>query len=65
MSARDKKLGSNLASFTPDVFKMNNARYIDNMQNWHCIANQKVIEFIQDEILNRKKHEFFKEEFEY
>lgn len=63
-SARDKTFGKNVAAFTPDVFKMKNNQYITGMQNWRCIANQNIIEFTRDEILCRKHHEFFKEEFE-
>lgn len=64
ISARDKTFGTNVASFTPEVFKMKDAQYIANMQNWRCIANQKVIEFTRDEIMCRQRHEFSKEEFE-
>ncbi|QRN02872.1 RES domain-containing protein [Legionella sp. MW5194] len=63
-SARDKTFGKNVAAFIPDVFKMKNNQYITDMQNWRCIANQNSIEFTRDEILCRKHHEFFKEEFE-
>lgn len=63
-SARDKMLGKNVAAFTPDVFKMRDNQYITDMQNWRCIANQNTIEFTRGEILCRKQHEFFKEEFE-
>ncbi len=63
-SARDKAFGKNVAAFTPDVFKMKDDQYITDMQNWRCIANQNIIEFTRDEILCRKHHEFFKEEFE-
>lgn len=63
-SARDKTFGKNVAVFTPDVFKMKDNQYITGMQNWRCIANQNIIEFTRDEILGRKHHEFFKEEFE-
>jgi hypothetical protein len=63
-SARDKMFGKNVAAFTPDVFKMKDNQYITEIQTWRCIANQNVIEFTRDEILCRKHHEFFKEEFE-
>lgn len=63
-SARDKTFGKNVAAFTPDAFKMKDNQYITDMQNWRCIANQNIIEFSRDEILCRKHHEFFKEEFE-
>ncbi len=63
-SARDKTFGKNVAAFTPDVFKMKDNQYITGMQNWRCIANHNIIEFTRDEILCRKHHEFFKEEFE-
>lgn len=62
-SARDKAMGKNVAAFTPHVFKMKDSQYITDMQNWRCIANQNVIEFSRDEILCRKHHEFFKDEF--
>lgn len=63
-SARDKKSGRNVASFTPDVFKVNNTHLDNSMQTWRCIASQKVIEFTRDGILSRKQYEFFKEEFD-
>jgi len=63
-SARDKKFGKNVASFTPEVFKMKDMQYIANMQNWRCIANQNVIEFTRDEVMCRKREAFYKEEFE-
>ncbi|WP_131778303.1 RES family NAD+ phosphorylase [Legionella bozemanae] len=63
-SARDKNAGENVAAFTPDVFKIKNKEYITNMQNWRCIANKNVIEFSRDDILQRKKLEFSKAEFE-
>jgi hypothetical protein len=63
-SARDKNSGKNFAAFTPEVFKMKDMRYINNVQNWRCIANKNVIEFTRDEIMSRKLHEFTKEEFE-
>ncbi|WP_244918350.1 RES family NAD+ phosphorylase [Legionella gratiana] len=63
-SARDKNAGENVAAFTPDVFKIKNKEYITNMQNWRCIANKNIIEFSRDEILQRKKLEFSKAEFE-
>ncbi|MDR3442729.1 MAG: RES domain-containing protein [Legionella sp.] len=63
-SARDKKFGTNVASFTPEVFKMKDAQYIANMQNWRCIANQNIIEFTRDDIMCRQRQEFSKEEFE-
>ncbi|MDX1838323.1 RES domain-containing protein [Legionella taurinensis] len=63
-SARDKTFGKNVAAFTPDVFKMKDNQYIADMQNWRCIANQNIIEFTRDEVLCRKHHQFFKEEFE-
>ncbi|HIG0327728.1 TPA: hypothetical protein ACX87D_001613 [Legionella pneumophila] len=63
-SSRDKKSGKNVAAFTPDVFKMKNKQYVTNMQNWRCITNKNVIEFIRDEVLYRKHQEFFKDEFE-
>lgn len=64
ISARDKLFGKNVAAFTPDVFEMKDNQYITDMQNWRCIANQNTIEFTRDEILFRKRYEFFKEEFE-
>lgn len=63
-SARDKKQGRNVASFTPEVFKKKDMQYISNMQNWRCIANQNVIEFTRDEITGKKREAFYKEEFE-
>lgn len=63
-SARDKTFGKNVAAFTPDIFKMKDNQYITDMQNWRCIANQNLIEFTRDDLLCRKHHEFFKEEFE-
>lgn len=64
VSARDNKQGKNVASFTPNVFKANDAHYITNMQNWRCIANKNVIEFSRNEALCRKREEFYKEGFE-
>ncbi|HHT0593717.1 TPA: RES family NAD+ phosphorylase [Legionella anisa] len=63
-SARDKNAGENVAAFTPDVFKIKNKEHITNMQNWRCIANKNIIEFSRDEMLQRKKLEFSKAEFE-
>jgi hypothetical protein len=63
-SARDKKIGINMAAFTSEVFKMKNKNYITNMQNWRCIANKNVIEFSRDEFFCRKHQEFLKDEFE-
>ncbi len=62
-SARDNKLGKNVAAFTPDVFKMKDKQYITNMQNWRCIANKNIIEFTRDEIMSKKHQEFSKEDF--
>lgn len=63
-SARDKMFGKNVAAFIPDVFKMKDNQYITDMQNWRCIANKNTIELTRDEMICRKHHEFFKEEFE-
>lgn len=63
-SARDKRLGENVAAFNADVFKMNKKQYISNMQNWRCMANKNVIEFSRDELVFRKHLEFSKEDFE-
>lgn len=62
-SARDPKLGNNVASFTPEVFKMKDLKYIDHMQNWRCIANQNVIEFTRDDIMCRQRQTFSKDDF--
>lgn len=59
-SARDKKQKDNVAAFTPEVFKSKDTKYIDNMQNWRCIANRNVIEFTRDE----QRLEFSREEFD-
>ncbi len=63
-SARDKKFGKNVASFTPEVFKMKDSHYITNMQNWRCLANKNIIEFTRNEVMCRKREEFSKEEFD-
>jgi len=63
-SARDRALGKNVAAFTPDIFYAKNKKFVDNLQNWRCIANKRVIEFTRDDILCRQNYEFFKENFE-
>lgn len=63
-SARDKALGKNLGVFTQDVFEMKHDQYITNMQNWRCIASKNNIEFMRNDIICRKHHEFSKEEFQ-
>ncbi len=63
-SARDRASGKNVASYTPDVFYMKNKKFIENMQNWRCIANKSVIEFTRDDILCKQRQEFFKEDFD-
>lgn len=60
---RDKKQGKNVAAFTPEIFKTKKKQYIASMQNWRCIANKQVIEFIRDDLSTIKHYEFYKHEF--
>jgi hypothetical protein len=62
-SARDKELGKNTAAFISDVFKIKDKSYIQNMQNWRCMADKKSIEFTRDEISYRTHLEFFTDDF--
>jgi hypothetical protein len=53
-SARVKQ-GKNIGVYVPDVFKQKKNQYIDNQQNWLCIARKDLIEFTRVTILNRER----------
>lgn len=54
-SARTKEFGKNIAAYTPDVFIKKNNQYIANMQNWRCLANKNLVEFIRYDFLNKER----------
>ncbi|CEK11316.1 RES family NAD+ phosphorylase [Legionella hackeliae] len=62
-SARSKEFGKNVAAFTPDVFFEKEGRFIFNMQNWRCWANENDIEFTRDGILNKERLSFSRSDF--
>ncbi|MFT4057911.1 MAG: RES family NAD+ phosphorylase [Legionella sp.] len=56
--ARSKKTATNVAAYTPTVFKMKGNRYINNQQTWICLANKQVIEFTRIGILGKERYSF-------
>ena len=63
-SARTQKPGKNIAAFTPAVFQQKNSQYVQQQQNWICMANQHQIEFTRLGILERERWIFAKEDYQ-
>ena len=57
-SARTQNISHNIAAYTPNVFHRKNHHYIQNQQNWMCMANQYHIEFTRLSILQRERMTF-------
>lgn len=57
-SARTANSATNIAAYTPAVFKMKKSQYVNNQQTWICLANKQVIEFTRMGILGKERFSF-------
>ncbi|MGQ3891176.1 RES family NAD+ phosphorylase [Legionella sp. CNM-4043-24] len=57
-SARSEEPALNIAAFTPAVFCMKENQYVSNLQNWQCIANREVVEFVRSGFVGEKRYHF-------
>ncbi|CDZ77290.1 RES domain protein [Legionella massiliensis] len=62
-SARTEVMSKNIASFTQSVFQTKKNQYVNNQQNWKCIANRRCIEFTRIELNGNKRFSFSKDYF--
>lgn len=63
-SARTQEPGKNIAAYTPVVFQKKHSQYIQQQQNWICMANQYRIEFTRLGILERERCIFAVEDYQ-
>lgn len=57
-SARCANVATNVATFTPNVFFAKDGQYIYSQQNWQCIANRQVVEFVRSGFVGEKRYDF-------